>query len=65
MHASRCEYWPYPYKVIENCKGNNNGLGLKSQGKERSVEDLGEYDEDLVKKVSATRESSVQCEDLY
>jgi len=58
MDAFRCEYWPYPYRVIENCKGNTNGLGLTNQGKEHSVEELGEYDEKLVKKVSATRQSS-------
>jgi hypothetical protein len=39
--------------VIENCKGNPNGLGLENQGKEHTIEELGEYDENMVKKVSA------------
>jgi hypothetical protein len=51
--------------VIENCKGNTNGLGLKNQGKEQSVEDLGEYDEKLIKKVSSTREASIPDGDFF
>jgi hypothetical protein len=60
----RCEYWPYPYRVIENCKGNPNGLGLENQGKEHTIEELGEYDESLVKKVSDVPESQVHDRDL-
>ncbi|KAL4899419.1 hypothetical protein BDW74DRAFT_171576 [Aspergillus multicolor] len=44
------EYAPYPYKWIERCKGNSNGLGL-AEGYERlGMEELGEYDEAAVKK---------------
>lgn len=46
------EYWPYPYQAIENCKGNANGLGLENQGKEHTIEELGEYEESKIKKVS-------------
>ena len=45
------EYWPYPYMAIEHCKGNPNGLGLENQGKEHTIEEIGEYDESKVKKV--------------
>lgn len=40
--------------MIENCKGKSNGLGLENQGKEHTIEELGEYDETLVKKVGFT-----------
>lgn len=45
------EYAPHPYMWIENCKANPTGLGLKSQGKEHSMEEIGEYDEKDVKRV--------------
>ncbi|KAK5724727.1 hypothetical protein LTR15_004774 [Elasticomyces elasticus] len=38
--------------AIENCKGNANGLGLVDQGKEHTIEELGDYDESSVKKYS-------------
>ncbi|KAK5108471.1 hypothetical protein LTR62_008289 [Meristemomyces frigidus] len=47
---SWCEYWPHPYMAIEHCKGNANGLGLVNQGKEHTVEELGDFDESKVKR---------------
>jgi xanthine dioxygenase len=43
------EYAPYPYQWIGDCKGNSNGLGLVSEGKEKKIEDLGEWDPKAVK----------------
>ncbi|GME48658.1 Clavaminate synthase-like protein [Neofusicoccum parvum] len=48
--CSWVEYAPWPYKWIENCKGNANGLGLVTEGKENRLEELGEYDEAKIKK---------------
>jgi xanthine dioxygenase len=39
--------------AIEHCKGNANGLGLVNQGKEHTVEELGDFDESKVKRVSS------------
>jgi alpha-ketoglutarate-dependent taurine dioxygenase len=44
------EYAPYPYQWIGDCKGRPNGLGLESQGKEKVIEDLGEWDPKDVKR---------------
>ncbi|KAK4495189.1 hypothetical protein PRZ48_013516 [Zasmidium cellare] len=44
------EYWPHPYMAIEDCKGNPNGLGLENQGKEHTIEEIGEFDASKVKK---------------
>ncbi|KAF3070876.1 hypothetical protein GL218_00667 [Daldinia childiae] len=38
------EYAPHPYMWIGDCKGNSNGLGLVSQGKEKELENLGDFD---------------------
>ncbi|KAI0884807.1 Clavaminate synthase-like protein [Annulohypoxylon maeteangense] len=38
------EYAPHPYMWIGDCKGNSNGLGLVNQGKEKKLEDLGDFD---------------------
>ncbi|KAL4790926.1 hypothetical protein BDV19DRAFT_393661 [Aspergillus venezuelensis] len=43
------EYAPYPYKWIERCKGNSNGLGLAEGGERLTMEELGEYDKASVK----------------
>lgn len=43
------EYAPYPYAWIGDCKGNSNGLGLASQGKEKSLDELGEWNPKDVK----------------
>ncbi|KAL2829443.1 hypothetical protein BDW59DRAFT_178416 [Aspergillus cavernicola] len=43
------EYSPYPYKWIERCKGNSNGLGLAEGGERLTMEELGEYDQASVK----------------
>ncbi|KAE8550119.1 hypothetical protein TMatcc_001196 [Talaromyces marneffei ATCC 18224] len=45
------EYAPYPYKWIQRCKGNSNGLGLAAGGERLSIEELGEFDPAAVKKV--------------
>ncbi|EXJ81620.1 hypothetical protein A1O1_07685 [Capronia coronata CBS 617.96] len=44
------EYAPHPYMWIENCKAPSNGLGLKSEGKEHTIEELGDYDERAIKR---------------
>ncbi|EMC96203.1 hypothetical protein BAUCODRAFT_70747 [Baudoinia panamericana UAMH 10762] len=44
------EYFPHPYMAIENCKGNANGLGLAIQGREHTIEEIGEFEEDKVKR---------------
>ncbi|EED21411.1 conserved hypothetical protein [Talaromyces stipitatus ATCC 10500] len=44
------EYAPYPYKWIQHCKGNSNGLGLAAGGERLSIEELGEFDPASVKK---------------
>lgn len=44
------EYAPYPYRWIENCHGNANGMGIETEGKEHPIEDLGEFDESKVKR---------------
>ncbi|KAK6373803.1 hypothetical protein LTS17_007772 [Exophiala oligosperma] len=44
------EYAPHPYMWIENCKAPSTGLGLKSQGKEHTIEELGDYDERDIKR---------------
>ncbi|KAI1388413.1 Clavaminate synthase-like protein [Hypoxylon trugodes] len=38
------EYAPHPYMWIGDCKGYSNGLGLVSEGKEKKLEDLGDFD---------------------
>ena len=49
------EYAPYPYKWIERCKGNSNGLGLAEGGQRLTMEELGEYDPAAIKKASASK----------
>ncbi|KAJ5223319.1 hypothetical protein N7468_007861 [Penicillium chermesinum] len=44
------EYAPHPYLWIENCKSRPTGLGLLSQGKEHTMEEIGEYNEEDVKR---------------
>lgn len=46
------EYAPHPYLWIENCKAPSTGLGLKSEGKEYSLEELGPYSEKDIKRAS-------------
>lgn len=38
------EYGPHPYMRIKDCSGRTNGLGLESEGKEKDITELGEYD---------------------
>lgn len=44
------EYAPHPYQWIADCKGNTTGLGLYTQGKERRVEDISDWDPREVKR---------------
>ncbi|KZL63849.1 alpha-ketoglutarate dependent xanthine dioxygenase [Colletotrichum tofieldiae] len=44
------EYAPHPYRWMGECKGKANGLGVVSQGKELTLEELGSYEEASVKK---------------
>ncbi|KAJ5184734.1 hypothetical protein N7491_007397 [Penicillium cf. griseofulvum] len=44
------EYAPHPYKWIERCKGNSNGLGLAEGGERLTLEELGDFDPSAVKK---------------
>ncbi|KAJ9138173.1 Clavaminate synthase-like protein [Pleurostoma richardsiae] len=44
------EYAPHPYAWIGNCRGNSNGLGVVSEGKEKAIEELGDWDPKDVKK---------------
>jgi len=49
------EYAPYPYLWIEHCHGNTTGLGLKNEGREHTIDEIGEYDEKDVKRVCTAR----------
>ncbi|VUC27921.1 unnamed protein product [Clonostachys rosea] len=44
------EYAPHPYQWMGNCRGNPNGLGVASQGYEKSLEELGEWNPEFVKR---------------
>lgn len=44
------EYAPYPYQWMQHCHGNANGLGLEDEGKQLSLQELGEYDDHHVKR---------------
>jgi xanthine dioxygenase len=44
------EYAPLPYVWISKCSGRTNGLGLETEGKELTMEELGEYDKGSVKR---------------
>ncbi|KAK2025430.1 Clavaminate synthase-like protein [Colletotrichum zoysiae] len=44
------EYAPHPYSWMGNCKANPHGLGVVSQGKELTLEELGDYDEASIKR---------------
>ncbi|KAF2444154.1 Clavaminate synthase-like protein [Karstenula rhodostoma CBS 690.94] len=44
------EYAPHPYQWMGNCKSKSTGLGLVSQGKEKTFEDLSPYEEEDVKR---------------
>jgi xanthine dioxygenase len=46
------EYAPYPYMWMENCKGNNNGLSVVPQGREHKMEEMPEWKEEFIKRVS-------------
>ncbi|KAH7357726.1 hypothetical protein B0T11DRAFT_354227 [Plectosphaerella cucumerina] len=44
------EYAPHPYQWMGDCKGQPHGLGLVDQGREKSLAELGAYDEAKVKR---------------
>ncbi|CAN9101087.1 unnamed protein product [Alternaria alternata] len=44
------EYAPHPYQWMGDCKAQSHGLGVVSQGKEKSLKDLGPYDEKDIKR---------------
>jgi alpha-ketoglutarate-dependent taurine dioxygenase len=44
------EYAPHPYQWMGDCKSKSTGLGLVSEGKEKSLADLSPYDEKDIKK---------------
>jgi len=44
------EYAPHPYQWMGDCKSKSTGLGLVSQGKEKTLEELSPYDEKDVKR---------------
>lgn len=52
--SSWVEYAPYPYMWIENYKGRSNGLGLETEGLERKMDEVPEWDEKKIKKVCKT-----------
>lgn len=44
------EYAPFPYMWIENAKGCNNGLGIVTQGREHTMEEMPEWKEQFIKR---------------
>lgn len=44
------EYAPRPYSWMGDCRGNPNGLGVVSEGREKSLDELGEWDPAHVKR---------------
>ncbi|ETS85892.1 hypothetical protein PFICI_03917 [Pestalotiopsis fici W106-1] len=44
------EYAPRPYTWMGECRGNPNGLGVASEGREKSLEELGDWDPAHVKR---------------
>ncbi|KAF7443980.1 TauD Probable taurine catabolism dioxygenase [Pyrenophora tritici-repentis] len=44
------EYAPHPYQWMGDCKAQPTGLGLVSEGKEKTLGELGPYDEKNVKR---------------
>jgi xanthine dioxygenase len=48
---SSVEYAPFPYMWLENCKGNSNGLGLVTQGKEHTMDEMPEWKPEFIKTV--------------
>lgn len=51
VECSWVEYWPFPYRWMQRCRGRANGLGLESAGLEMEVEELGEFEEGKVKRL--------------
>jgi hypothetical protein len=45
------EYAPFPYMWVENCKGRTNGLGLETEGKEHTMDEMPEWDPKKIKTV--------------
>jgi alpha-ketoglutarate-dependent taurine dioxygenase len=53
------EYAPHPYMWIGDCRANSNGLGLRTEGMEKGVDELGGYDEKDIKRVGTCHKSHV------
>ncbi|KAH7021199.1 uncharacterized protein B0I36DRAFT_367631 [Microdochium trichocladiopsis] len=43
------EYAPHPYMWMGNCRGLTTGLGVATEGREKKLEELGDYDPKSVK----------------
>lgn len=56
---SYVEYAPFPYMWIENCKGRPNGLGLETEGLEHKMDEMPEFEESKIKRVSTTSFASI------
>ncbi|KAH7155932.1 hypothetical protein EDB81DRAFT_927786 [Dactylonectria macrodidyma] len=44
------EYAPHPYQWMGDCRSNPNGLGIVSQGREKTLEELGGWNPAFVKR---------------
>jgi hypothetical protein len=49
------EYAPFPYMWIENCKGRPNGLGLETEDLEHKMDEMPEWEESKIKRVSDSK----------
>lgn len=43
------EYAPHPYQWMSSCRGNPNGLGVATEGREKSLDELGDWNPAFVK----------------
>ncbi|KAI0121225.1 hypothetical protein BJ170DRAFT_152189 [Xylariales sp. AK1849] len=44
------EYAPHPYQWMGDCRGSPNGLGVASEGREKPMDELGEWDPAKIKR---------------
>lgn len=44
------EYAPHPYKWMGDCRGSPNGLGVLTEGREKTMEELGDWSPSHVKR---------------
>ncbi|KAK1993215.1 Clavaminate synthase-like protein [Colletotrichum falcatum] len=59
------EYAPHPYVWMGSCRGNANGLGVVSQGRELTLGELGGYDEASIKRYPMTWVNPVTGEKAF